>query len=101
MRVIYLNVVNDQVVGIQALVLSIGFGVLEEVKQELGGLLGPTSLAGSVNLGLGVTADTSHEPPEGNDFLLLNHVLEVSDRTVEGHTLDSLGCLAGVLKLNA
>ena len=46
---------------------------------------------------LSVPADTSHEPPEGDDFLLVNHVLEVSDGAVQGHALDGLSCLAGGL----
>ena len=48
----YLDVVNDQVVGIKTLVLSIGLCVLQQVEQELGGLLGPTTLSGSMNLSL-------------------------------------------------
>ena len=44
--------VDDQVVGVEALVLGIGLCVLEEVEEELGRLLGPTSLRGAVNLGL-------------------------------------------------
>ena len=48
----YLDVVDDQVVGVEALVLGIGLCVLEEVEEELGRLLGPTSLRGAVNLGL-------------------------------------------------
>ena len=44
--------VDDQVVGVEALVLGVGLCVLEEVEQELGRLLGPTTLGGAVNLGL-------------------------------------------------
>ena len=44
--------VDDQVVRIQSLVLCVRLGVLEEVEQELGRLLGPPSLRGAVDLGL-------------------------------------------------
>ena len=41
-----------QVVGVQALVLGIALGVLEQVQEELGGLLGPATLRGAMDLGL-------------------------------------------------
>ena len=44
--------IDDQVVGVKALVLGIGLCVLEEVEEELGRLLGPATLGGAVNLGL-------------------------------------------------
>ena len=37
--------VNDQVVGIQALVFSVALRVLQHVQQELGGLQGPSAHA--------------------------------------------------------
>ena len=47
-----LDVVDDEVVGVEALVLGVGLRVLQEVEEELGGLLGPATLGGSVNLSL-------------------------------------------------
>ena len=44
--------VDDQVVDVQSLVLGVALGVLEEVQEELGRLLGPATLAGAVDLGL-------------------------------------------------
>ena len=44
--------VDDQVVGVQALVFRVRLGVLEEVEQELGRLLWPATLGGAVDLGL-------------------------------------------------
>ena len=43
---------DDQVVGVQALVLSVALRVLQELEQELCGLEGPPALGGSVNLGV-------------------------------------------------
>jgi hypothetical protein len=48
----YQDVVDDQVVGIQALELSIGLCVLQEVEEELCRLLRPTANGGSVDFGL-------------------------------------------------
>ena len=44
-----------------------------------------------------MATDTTHESSERNDFLLGDDVLEVSRGAVQGHTLDSLSRLAGVL----
>jgi len=47
---VHLDVLDDQVVGVQALVLSVALRVLQELEQELCGLEGPPALGGSVNL---------------------------------------------------
>lgn len=49
---VHLDVVDDQVVSVKALVLGVALGVLEQVQQELGGLLGPAALGRAVDLGL-------------------------------------------------
>merc|ERR550525_2060672 len=99
---VHLDVLNDQVIGVKTLVLGVALGVLEHVQQELGGLDWPPSLGGAVDLvGLGVTANASHEAPEGNDFLLGDDVLEVLGGPVEGHGLDGLGRLPRVLEVNS
>ncbi len=48
----YLDVVDDQVVGVKTLVLCVALGVLEQMQQELCRLLGPATLRGAVHLGL-------------------------------------------------
>jgi len=40
-RLVDLDVLDDQVAGVQALSVGVGFGVLEEREQECGGFLGP------------------------------------------------------------
>ena len=91
---------NDQVVGVETLVLGVTLSVLQELEQELRGLERPSALGSPVHLGLGVTADTAHEPPEGNDLLVGDHVLQILGGTMQGHGLDGLGCLASVLEVN-
>ena len=41
---------DDQVIGVQSLVLGIALSVLEKLKKELSGLQRPSSLGGSMNL---------------------------------------------------
>ena len=45
-----------------------------------------------------MSADASSEPSEWNDFLVGNDVLKVGHGTVDGHLLDGLSCLTGVLQ---
>ena len=49
---VHLDVLDDQVVGVQSLVLGVGLRVLQKVEKELAGLGRPAALGGAVNLGL-------------------------------------------------
>ena len=42
-------------------------------------------------LGLGVATNSSHEPPEGDDLLVGDHVLQILGGAVQGHGFDGLG----------
>merc|ERR1719210_3287403 len=95
-----LDVFNDQVIGIQTLVFGVRFGILKQIQQEFTRLLGPTTLRSSMNFSLSMTANTSHESAERNDFLLFDDVLQVSRGTVQRHPLDSLSRLTSVLEVN-
>jgi len=44
-RLVDLDVLDDQVAGVQTLGVGVGLGVLEQREQELGGLDGPAGLA--------------------------------------------------------
>ena len=44
-----------------------------------------------------MTADTAHKPPERDNLLHVDDVLEVRRGTVQRHLFDRLGSLAGVL----
>ena len=51
-RAVHLDVLDHQVVGVEALEVGVALGVAEQVQQELGALLGPATLGGAVDLGL-------------------------------------------------
>ena len=42
-RLIYLDMFDDQIAGVETLGIGVGFCIFEESKKELGGLLGPAS----------------------------------------------------------
>ena len=44
-RLVDLDVLDDQVAGVQTLGIRVGLGVLEQAEQELGGLDGPAGFA--------------------------------------------------------
>ena len=77
-----LNVINDQMIGIQALVLGVALGILQQMEKKFSGLLRPSTLSSAMNFGLGMTTDASHEPAEWDDFLLVDDVLEVGYGTM-------------------
>ena len=43
-RLVDLDMLHDQVAGVEAFGVCVGFGVLEETEEELGGLFGPAGL---------------------------------------------------------
>merc|ERR1719411_2506663 len=96
----HLNVVDDQMIGIQTLIFGIGFGVFQQVQQEFGGFLRPSTLGSSMNFGLGMTTNTTHESTKWNDFLLFDDVFQVSGSTMKRHFLNGLSRFSGVLKMN-
>lgn len=50
-----LDVLDDKVAGVKALGVGVGLGVLQEVDEELGGLLGPAGLADTPLLAWGLS----------------------------------------------
>jgi len=98
-----LDVVDDEMVDVEAFVLRVGFRVLQQREEELGGLLGPTSLAarGVPGLGLSVASGTTDVTSERNDFLLLADVLEELSCAPERHSFDGFSGLARVLVVHA
>merc|ERR1712168_961809 len=52
-RAVDLDVVDDEMVDVEAFIVGVRFGVLQKRQEELGGLLGPTSLAARGVPGLG------------------------------------------------
>jgi len=98
-----LNVVDDEMVHVEAFVLRVGFRVLQQREEELGGLLGPTSLAarGVPGLGLSVASGTADVTSERNDFFLLADVLEELGCAPERHSFNGFSGLARVLVVHA
>jgi hypothetical protein len=95
-----LDMFNDQTVNIKALVVSIGFCVLEQLEQEFRGLLGPSALSGAPLLSLCAPANATVEPAEGNALLLSSHVLQEAECAPQGHLLDGLSRFSGVLQIH-
>lgn len=95
---VHLDVLNDQTINVQALVVGIGLGVLEELQQELGRLLGPTSLCRLPLLGLRASAHSSVVAAEWHALLLLHDVLQEALGTTQRHALDGVSSLERVLK---
>lgn len=87
-RPVNLDVVDDQPVNVQSPVVGVGFGVLQQLQQELGRLLGPTANGRVPVLGLGAATDTTVEATEWNALLLLADVLQELLGTAQRHTLD-------------
>lgn len=48
-----LDVLDDEVAGVEALGVGVGFGVLEETEEEVGGLDGPAGLGDAEGLACG------------------------------------------------
>jgi len=49
-RLVHLDVLDEQVRGVEALGVGVGFGVAEEVEDVLGGLFGPAGAVGAEGL---------------------------------------------------
>jgi len=100
---IHLNVSDDEMIDIEAFIVGVGLGVLQEREKEFGGLLGPTTLrTGSVpSLGLSVATGTTDVASEGDDLLQLADVLEESGGALERHIPDGSGGFARVLVVHA
>lgn len=96
-RPVDLNVLDDKSVDVEALVVSVGLCVLEQLQQELCRLLGPPALGGAPLLGLRAAAHAAVEPPERHALLLRGHVLQELERSPQGHLLDGLGRFPCVL----
>jgi len=91
-----LDVLDDEVAGIEALGVGVGFGVLEETEEEVGGLDGPAGLGDAESLALSGTASAASISPHWDSLLVLLDVLEKLERAVELPAIDGLRSLAGV-----
>jgi len=95
------NVVDDALLNIESLGLSVGTEVAEEVADGVHGLLGPATESVLEGLALGVSADTTSVPAVRDNLGLIERVLHVRDCLVELVPLDGLGDVVGVLVVSA
>lgn len=96
-----LDVLDNEVASVKTLGVGVGLSVLQEVDEELGGLLGPASLANTELLALSATAGAASEPPHGDSLELVGDVVKESKSTLELHAVDGLSGLTGVLEADA
>ena len=94
----HLNVVDDESVDVQSLVVGIGFGVLQQLKEKVGGFLWPATDGSSPCLSLGSATNTAVETAEWNTFLSFSNVLQETLSATEGHAFNRKCCLACVLQ---
>ena len=95
------GVVDEAVISVQLLSLSVGLEVDEELSDALDGLLGPATLGVLEGLSLSVTADTTGVPSERNNLGVLENVLHVLDGSVELHALGGASDFVSVLVVSA
>lgn len=98
-----LDVGDYEVLAVHGLGLGVGLGVLDEVEDDLGGLLGPPAgVSGGVDLlSLGVVADSSGVLGEGDGGLEQEDVVHELLGLGGGHAVDVVGDLAAVLEVHA
>ena len=75
--------------------------VLDELDEELAGLLWPASGRAAPLLTLSVVSNTLVVAEEGNSALVVNDGLEISERLIGGHALDRAANLKHWLEVNA
>ncbi len=95
-----LHVIDDEVLDVEALHFGVRLSVLEEIEEEAARLLGPTTLSGTMCLGLCGTTSIIGEAAEGHTLLLGNNVIEEGLGALEAQALKGLAGLAGVLEVN-
>jgi len=91
------GVVDEAVISVQLLSLSVGLEVDEELSDALDGLLGPATLGLLEDLSLGSASDTTVVASEGNNLLVIKHIVHVGDGLVQGETLHGASYVISVL----
>lgn len=96
-----LDVLDDQLIGLELLGVGVGFEVLDQTEQDLDRLFGPATLGDAEFGGLTGAGDVLVEADDGDAALVGEDVLEVALGDGEGLALEHLGGLVGVLEVNA
>lgn len=93
-----LDVLDNEVAGVETLGVGVGLSVLQEVEKELGGLDGPTSLADTPLLALSAATGAASVPTHGDSLSLFGDVVEEGKGALQLHAVDGLSGLTGVLE---
>lgn len=96
-RSVYVDVLDHQTIGVQALVVGVALGVSQQLQQELGGLHWPSTLTVVERFRLTLSAHTTVVASERHDLLLRDHVLQVALSTSQRHMTNRRGSFASVL----
>merc|ERR1719502_2544310 len=97
LRRVDLNVLDDKIIGVQILEISVALGVPQQVENDLRRLHGPASLAHLEGLRLRGAANAAGVLPKRNALLLLNNVSQVRLSGTQVHAFDGLTALVCVL----
>jgi len=100
-RAVDLNVLNNEMIRVQALELRVALSVLEHLKKKLGTLLGPATLGRTPVLRLRAAAHAASKAAEGHALLVSDDVLEKGNRATQVHLLQRLRGLARILEVDA
>ncbi|DBA03298.1 TPA: hypothetical protein N0F65_011657 [Lagenidium giganteum] len=102
-RQVSLRVRDVEGIHIQALDFGVGFGVLDQVQDDLGSLLWPLALvtSGTTELALGVTATTTSELGEWHGLLVFEHSLQERLGLGQLHAVDGMHDFAAVHEVHA
>lgn len=93
-----LDVRDDKLVGVKALGVGVGLGVLEQVRNKLDTLNGPSGLGKTPLLGLTSSTNRSGMFSERNSSLLVGDLLKVGKGLLDVPSADSVSGLVGVLE---
>ena len=91
------DVVDDTLIGVEVVELSVSFQVHEELSDDLGGFLGPSTGGVLEDLALGVSSNASSVLSERNNLLVFKHVFHVLNCLLKFETLAGTSGLICVL----
>ena len=96
-----LNVLDNKVLSVQTLGISVGTSVLKKVSDELDALDRPTGLGNAELFTLGSATNVTVVLSEGDSTLLLSNGFEIFKSGVKLLAGNSLGSSLGILKAHA
>lgn len=95
-----LDVLDNEVSGVETLGVGVGLSVLEETEEELGGLDWPSGAGDTKLLSLSGTTGSTSISSHWDSLLVLLDVLKELNSSLELPSVDGLCGLAGVLERN-